>query len=71
MWSYPNQLPLSPDAILGIWKALGSFNFDTVFGGFPNQVIRSEDAKKRVLESMKIFIKSAGHFNHQLLEESL
>jgi hypothetical protein len=67
MWSYPNMIPLSPDAIYGIWKALKPFEFDTVFGGFPHQVIRSNQAKSRVLESMRIFITAAGHFDHVLM----
>ncbi|KAF2669221.1 hypothetical protein BT63DRAFT_432925 [Microthyrium microscopicum] len=71
MWSYPNMIPLWPDAILGIWEAVKPFDFDTAYGAFDTKMIRSKYAKKRLLESMKIFITKAGHLNHALFEESL
>ena len=55
MWSYPNMIPLSPEKIHGIWKALKPFAFDTTFGGFMGQNITRPDLKTQVLESMKVF----------------
>jgi hypothetical protein len=61
MWSYPNMIPLSPEAILGIWKAVKGFAFSTTYGGFPGQDIRGEeDLRARVLESMKIWVGNLG-----------
>ncbi|KAF2707780.1 hypothetical protein K504DRAFT_483099 [Pleomassaria siparia CBS 279.74] len=71
MWSYPNMIPLPPPKIHGIWKALKPFDFEASFGGFPGQNVRREDLKQQVLESMKIFVKTAGHANADILLESL
>lgn len=61
MWSYPNMIPLPPDAIHGIWKALKPFDFDTTYGGFPGQNVTRKDLKRQVLESMKVFLMVGGH----------
>lgn len=71
MWSYPNMIPLPPHKIHGIWKALKPFEFDTTFGGFPGQNVTRSDLKKQVLESMKIFLKTAGHEYAAVYEESI
>lgn len=70
MWSYPNMIPLPPNEIHGIWKALKPFEFDTTYGGFPGQNVTRKDLKKQVLESMKIFIKIGGHETARVLEET-
>lgn len=70
MWSYPNMIPLSASAVYGIWKAIEPFEFETTHGGFPTQDVRATDLKKRVLESMKIWVRTAGHTEAQILEES-
>ncbi|KAF2682467.1 hypothetical protein K458DRAFT_59243 [Lentithecium fluviatile CBS 122367] len=54
MWSYPNMIPLPPQKIHGIWKALKPFSFDTTYGGFPGQNVTRPDLKAQVLESMKV-----------------
>jgi hypothetical protein len=71
MWSYPNMIPLNPDDIKGIWDAIKTFPFTRTFGGFMGQDVRGTvDLRGRVLESMKIFVKRAGHGDHALINES-
>jgi hypothetical protein len=71
MWSYPNMIPLSPPAILEIWKAVKSFEFETMHGGFLGQDVRGKELKGRVLESMKIFVRGAGFEDAEVLGENL
>jgi hypothetical protein len=61
MWSYPNMIPLAPDKIHGIWTALKPYDFSESYGGFPGQNNKRPDLKKQLLESMKIFVRTAGH----------
>jgi hypothetical protein len=70
MWSYPNMIPLDPSAILGIWDAIKSFGFTRTFGGFMGQDVRGDvDLRGRVLESMKIFVRGAGHAEAAVVSE--
>jgi hypothetical protein len=70
MWSYPNMIPLNPDDIMGIWEAIRGFAFTRTFGGFMGQDVKGDvDLRGRVLESMKIFVKGAGHGEHSLVSE--
>jgi hypothetical protein len=71
MWSYPNMIPLPPDKVHAIWKALKPFDFEATYGGFTGQNNRRPDLKKQVLESMKIFVRTAGHTNAAVLQESV
>ncbi|KAE8309698.1 beta-lactamase-like protein [Aspergillus transmontanensis] len=68
MWSYPNMIPLPPDEVLNIWKAVKDLDFDDIRGGFMGTEVNGS-CKQRVLESAQIFIKSMGHFNHAIHEE--
>jgi hypothetical protein len=54
-----------------MWKALKPFDFTASYGGFPGQNVRRSDLKKQVLESMKIFIRTAGHTSAAVLEEDM
>lgn len=65
------MIPLSPEKIHGIWKALKPFQFTATYGGFPGQNVQREDLKEVILESMKIFLKTAGHYEAAVLQESL
>jgi len=72
MWSYPNMIPLNPDDIKGIWDAIKPFPFTRTFGGFMGQDVRGTvDLRGRVLESMKIFVRGAGHGGHALISEKV
>jgi len=68
MWSYPNYIPLSPDAIHGIWNAIKDLDFEDTHGAFLGQEIRG-NSKERVLESAKIVVRASGHLQHPLLNE--
>lgn len=65
------MVPLPPHKIHGIWKALKPFEFDSTYGGFPGQNLTRPDLKKQVLESMKIFLRMAGHEKAGVFEETL
>jgi hypothetical protein len=67
MWSYPNMIPLTPGSIMGIWKAVAPFDFETTHGGFPGQDVRRTDLKKQILESMKLWVRKAGWNNVEIL----
>ena len=70
MWSYPNLIPLTPDAIHGIWRAVKRYLFREVYGGFPGQTLKSkEDLRPRLLESMKTVTRAMGHEGYVLAEE--
>ncbi|KAF5856832.1 hypothetical protein ETB97_006656, partial [Aspergillus alliaceus] len=68
MWPYPNMIPLPPEEMHRIWKAVKDMDFDSIRGGFTGTNVNS-DCKKRVLESAKIFVKSVGHPDHAIHEE--
>jgi len=63
------MIPLPPSKIHHIWKAVKPFKFDATHGGFTGSDIRGPDLKQRILESMKIQVRSMGHDMHSLLEE--
>lgn len=65
------MIPLPPQKIHGIWKALKPFEFDTSYGGFPGQNVSRPDLKAQVLESMKIFLRTAGHEKAEIHNETL
>lgn len=69
MWSIPNMIPLPPSKIHGIWRALKPFGFEATYGGFSGQDVRGIDVKQRVLESMKIQVRSQGHEDHEIFKE--
>ncbi|KAF2456414.1 beta-lactamase-like protein [Lineolata rhizophorae] len=71
MWSIPNMIPLPPQDIQKIWNAVKPWDFETTHGGFMGQDVRDPQLKKRVLESMKIQIKSEGHVEHEMLDETV
>ncbi|KAF2750631.1 hypothetical protein M011DRAFT_395519 [Sporormia fimetaria CBS 119925] len=71
MWSYPNMIPLAPAAIHKIWNALKPLEFTATYGGFMGQDHRAKDIKAQILESMKLFVKRAGHEDVAILKEGL
>ncbi|KAJ5737812.1 uncharacterized protein N7483_002937 [Penicillium malachiteum] len=68
MWSYPNYIPLPPDAIYDIWKAIKDLDFNDAHGAFLAQDTRGK-SKERILESAKIVVKASGYLQHPLLNE--
>jgi len=71
MWSYPNMIPLDPEALMGIWEAVKGFEFETTFGGFPGQDVRRKDARKLMLESAQNWVKKAGWSDAKILDATL
>ena len=77
MWSIPNAIPLSPDKILQIWKAIKPYRFTATLGVFAvGSNVREAKGqrmslKARVLESAKIAVKAMGYSSHAILEESI
>ena len=63
------MIPLPPDDILRIWKAIKPFEFHTTHGAFVDMDVRDKGLKRRMLDSMKIQIRGEGWENHEILEE--
>ncbi|KAA8917531.1 hypothetical protein TRICI_000314 [Trichomonascus ciferrii] len=66
MWSYPNMIPLDPESIHGIWKNVESLEFDDCHSAWWGRDVRG-NARKKVLKSAQISVKSMGHTSHQIL----
>lgn len=65
------MIPLTPEAVMGIWKGVAELEFDTTYGGFPGQDARRPDLKKQVLDSMKLWVRKAGYSNAEILAVEL
>lgn len=63
------MIPLPPDTIHSMWKAIKPFDFTATHGLFPGWDIRDPEVKKSVLESMKIQVRKQGFEAHALLDE--
>jgi hypothetical protein len=59
MRSYPNQIPLHPDAIRGIWKAVGPIVFERIYGGWWDAIVPA-DARERVRISAERYLQAIG-----------
>ncbi|KAK2792503.1 hypothetical protein FQN51_001676 [Onygenales sp. PD_10] len=70
MWSYPNLIPLPPDDVHAIWKAVADLDFEDTHGAFwgRDTIDRS---KERLLESAKIYVKFAGYADHAIHQETI
>lgn len=53
--------------MLRMWRALEPLDFKVTFGVVKAHVVRDEQVKKRVLESMKIQVRASGWKEHELL----
>lgn len=63
------MIPLPPDAIHAIWKAIKPFAFTSTHGLFLGWDVRGPDVKGRVLRSMKIQVRTQGIGAHGVLDE--
>ncbi|KAK7757785.1 hypothetical protein SLS62_000163 [Diatrype stigma] len=68
MWSYPNMIPLPPDAVYDIWKAVADFDFEDTHGAFWGKDTRGR-SKERVLQSAQLFVTYMGHPKHAIHQE--
>ena len=64
------MIPLPPDEIFKIWKAIQPFDFHTTHGAFVGMDVRDERLKERMLESMKIQVRGEGWKSHELLDQT-
>lgn len=62
------QIPLPPDEVHSIWKAIKDIEFEDTHGAFLGQEIRG-NSKKLILEGAKIVVKASGHYQHPVLNE--
>ncbi|PGH31820.1 hypothetical protein GX50_05424 [[Emmonsia] crescens] len=70
MWSYPNFIPLPPDDVHAIWKAVADLDFDDTHGAFWGRDTIGQ-SKKRLLESAQIYIRFAGYVDHAIHQEKI
>lgn len=70
MWSIPNMIPLPPEVMLGMWRAMKGFEWQATHGAFVGTEVVDEEGnrvggrevgvRERVLESMKIQARGEG-----------
>ncbi len=59
------QIPLPPDEVYGIWKAVEDLDFEDTHGAFFGRDTRGA-SKQRVLDSAKLFIDFMGYSAHPI-----
>lgn len=64
------MIPLAPDDIITIWRAVKMYAFDTTYGAFNGMTVSDANMKERILMSMKIQVRSMGWKDHELLDET-
>lgn len=65
------MIPLPPDEIHRIWRAIKPFYFNTTYGAFDGMDVMDEGLKARMLESMKIQVRAMGWMGHPILGEEV
>ncbi|KAL2208519.1 metallo-beta-lactamase superfamily protein [Sarocladium strictum] len=70
MWSYPNFIPLPPDEVHNIWKAVKDLDFEDTHGAFMTRDTRGR-SKQRLLESAKLIVRFMGYSEHTIHQETL
>ena len=63
------MIPLSPDEIHTIWKAVCDFNIERSFGAFVGMDIKDKDLKGRILTSMQLQVRIGGWKEAAILDE--
>lgn len=63
------MIPLPPNEIMKMWRALKPLQFTITMGAFVNMDVRDAKVKERVLESMKVQVRAMGWMEHELLDE--
>lgn len=71
MWSIPNAIPLSPDQILGIWKALKGFEIEATYGFVTIKSKKGDSVgiPARILQSAKVCVRAMGWREHEIFDE--
>jgi hypothetical protein len=57
MRSYPNQIPLHPDAIRRNWNAVEPFKFERIYGGWWDAIV-PQNARERVRISARHYLQA-------------
>ena len=57
MYSYPNYIPLGPEAVRRIAAAVEPFGFDRIYGAFHRRVVQ-EDGKLAIKRSVERYLKA-------------
>ncbi|KAH1290382.1 hypothetical protein KXX30_006098 [Aspergillus fumigatus] len=86
MWSYPNYIPLPPDDVHGIWKAIEDIDFEDTHGAFTGQDARGnifdrfhfiqfhgslvKDGKHGGLEAARLLIQAVQDHIHKVDPEA-
>ena len=65
------MIPLPPNKIHAIWKAISELEFDTSFGNFNGMDVHDKELKRRTLESMQMHVIAQDYDDHPLLNEKL
>ena len=63
MYSYPNVIPLAPDAVRNIAVRLASLEFDRLYGAFPEQFLAT-NAREAVERSVARYLRALGGSSH-------
>jgi hypothetical protein len=63
MYSYPNLIPLAPDAVCHIADRLAPLHFDRLYGAFPEQSL-SNGAREAVERSATRYLRALGRSSH-------
>ncbi len=70
-------MPLDPDSILRIWRAIKPFEFHTTFGNVVDTMVVRErsgqrmSVKERLLESATIAVRRMGWREHGIFAETV
>lgn len=70
------MVPLSPEEIIGMWNVLKNHDFSSTHGAFVGTELKDghggseTGVKKRVLDTMQIFVRRMGGKDSTLLQET-
>ena len=70
-YAFPNFIPLGPTPMHTMWKRLRPWTFNAVYSLFYKTVVRDEQVKRLVLESMQRQATHQENEGHPLLRESM
>jgi hypothetical protein len=62
MYSYPNVIPLAPDAVRNIAVRLASLEFDRLYGAFPEQFLATN--AREAVERSVAHLRALGGSSH-------
>ncbi|KAG8623741.1 hypothetical protein KVT40_008717 [Elsinoe batatas] len=69
MWSIPNMVPLGPEEVGRVWRAVKGVEFEATHGLMMGMDVRDAEVKRWVLRDAKRQVRRMGAEGHWLLEE--